>query len=146
MTEVSDKELINLIKEKFPKFIPYWEDYDNYWNCDEDTISDKDIISDEDLISEMIPFVSYVVEVIKSNDTLEIKKIFDFVEFLMSNGNELVQTAIATGFLEYLLSKDPDEIQFIKFRQYLGHKTIEYCRAWDRFTGVYTKGLHDDET
>ncbi len=134
MTEVSDKELMDLLKEKFPKFVPYWEDFINYWKCY------------EDIISQMIPFVDYVAEVIKSMDALKLKEIFDYVEFLMCNGNEQVQIAITTGFLEGLLNKDPDEIQFINFHQYLGHKSIEYCRAYDRFTGAKTKGLHDDET
>jgi len=31
MKEISGKDLINLIKEKFPKFIPYWETYISHW-------------------------------------------------------------------------------------------------------------------
>jgi len=30
MKEISKKDLINLIKEKFPKFNFYWESYINY--------------------------------------------------------------------------------------------------------------------
>jgi hypothetical protein len=132
MEEISDETLINLIKEKFPKFTPYWESYIQDWGLD------------EGVIMKMLPFNEYVVDVIQSQDEKEIKRIFDFVEFLMCNGNDLVQAAIATGFLEGLLNKDPNEIQFIKFRQYLGKETISHCRAWDIFTGVMTKGLHDD--
>lgn len=134
MEKITEYNLISLIKEKFPKFIPYWELYVSDWG------------SDEGIIMKMLPFNEYVVDVIKSEDWNEIKRIFDFVEHLMSNGNESVQNAIATGFLEGLLNKDPKEIQFIKFRKFLGKETISYCRAWDKFTGVMTKGLHDDET
>jgi hypothetical protein len=133
MGEITEDNLINLIKEKFPRFNGYWDSY----------ISDCG--SGDGIIMQMLPFIEYVVEIIKSGDENEIKRIFDLVEFLMCNGNVLVQTAIATGFLEGLLNKDPEEIQFIKFRKYLGKETIGYCRAWDIFTGVMTKGLHDDE-
>ena len=134
MNEITEHNLIFLLKEKFPKCVPFWEVYAGYFE------SDKDII-----ISQMMPFIDYVAGVIKSQDEKEIKRIFEYVEFLMLNGNDYVQAAIATGFLEGLLNYDPHEIQFIKFRQYLGKETIDYCRAWDKFTGVMTKGLHDDE-
>jgi len=59
----------------------------------------------------------------------------------MCNGNEYVKTVIATEFLEALLNKDPDEIQFINFSQYLGKETIGYLRAWNEFNGTETEGL-----
>ena len=133
MTKVSEKELINLIMLKLPKFIPYWETYINYWG------------TDEGIIMQMLPFGKYAVDLLKSKHEKDINLFFDFIEYLMCNGDKLVQAAITTGLLEHLLNNDPDEIQFITFRQYLGYNTLEYCRAWDRFTGVFTKGLHDDE-
>ncbi len=93
----------------------------------------------------MMPFEEYAIDTIKSDDEVEIKKIFDFVEFLLCNGNESVQNAIATSFLEYLMSKDPDELNFSKFAKYLGENAIGYCRAWDKFTGIRTEGLWEEE-
>ena len=129
MEEVSDKELIDLIKEKFPKFIPYWEIY----------VSQRG--DDEDIIMQMMPLTDFVVDVIKSRDEKEIERVFIFIEFLMCKGNDYVQTAIATGFLEDLINYDPDEIQFINFSQYLGKKTISHLRAWNAFHGAKTEGI-----
>lgn len=132
MEEIKENNLMNLFNEKFPKFVPYWDTYVNKWGLD------------MGLCNDVLPFGKYVIYEIKLENYIEIEKIFNFIEFLLCNGNEYVKTAIATCFLEYLLHKDPEEIQFIKFRQYLGKETIAYCRAWDKFTGVMTKGLHDD--
>ena len=119
------------MKEKFLKFPVYWKDYI------------RDFGSDLRLHIQMLPFGEYAIDTIKSNDEVEIKKIFDFVEFLLCNGDESAQNAIATSFLEYLMSKDPDEIKFCKFAKFLGKNALGYCRAWDKFTGVRTEGLWD---
>ncbi|MCP5505396.1 MAG: hypothetical protein H7A38_00755 [Chlamydiales bacterium] len=132
MEEITEKRCIELMKETFPKFLPYWESYI------------KKHGSDDGITIQMLPFCEYTIEVIKSNNEIEIKKIFDFVEFLLCNGNDFVQTGITTSYLEYLMSQDPDEIQFASFVKYLGKNSIEYCRAWDKFTGVKTKGLWED--
>jgi hypothetical protein len=129
MEKISGEKCIELMKENFPKFPAYWEAYI------------RDFGSDLGLTIQMLPFCEYTIDVIKSNDEAEIKKNFDFVEFLLCNGHELVQNAIATSFLEYLMSKDPDEIKFSKFVKFLGKNAIDYCRAWDKFTGVKTEGL-----
>jgi hypothetical protein len=129
MEKISQKNLMNLIKEKFPKFIPYWESYINYWG------------SDLGIIVPTMQLTDYVVDIIKSKDENEIERIFNFIEFLMCNGNEYVQTVIATEFLEGLLNRDPDEIQFINFSQNLGKETIGYLRAWNEFNGTQTEGL-----
>ena len=117
------------MKETFPKFIPYWEEYKGESG------------TDEGFFSQLEPFEEYSLEEIKSGKKAEIKRIFDFVEFLLREGNESVQTAICTGYLEYLMSKDPDEIQFSTFVKYMGEEAIAYCKGWDEFTGVRTKGL-----
>lgn len=132
MKEVSGEKCIELIKEKFPRFLPYWESYI------------KEHGEDNGLHIQMLPFEKYAIDTIKSNDEFEIRKVFNLVEFLICNGNESVQSAMTTSFLEYLMSKDPDEIQFASFVKYLGKNSIEYCRAWDKFTGVKTKGLWED--
>ena len=132
MEEITGEKCIELMKEKFPKFLSYWKSYI------------RDHGSDLGLTIQMMPFEEFTIDVIKSNDELEVKKIFDFVEFLLCNGDESVQNVITTSFLEYLMSKDPDEIQFTSFAKYLGKNSIGYCRAWDKFTGVKTKGIWKD--
>src|SRR6185369_9711627 len=108
MEKIIAKNCINLLKKRFPKFLPYWESYINYWG------------EDQGITIQMIPFSEYAVDTIKANNDIEIKEIFDFVEFLLYNGDDSVQNAIATSFLEYLLSKDPNEIKFSTFSKYLG--------------------------
>jgi hypothetical protein len=130
MEMISDENCIELLKEKFPKFVPYWESY-------------KDFAWDLGLTIRLIPFGDYVIDVIKSDNQEEIKRIFDFVEFLLINGDESVQTCITTGFLEHLLSEDPEQIQFKTFAKFLGPNSISYCKAWDEFCGMRTEGLWD---
>jgi hypothetical protein len=133
MEKISGEKCIALMKENFQKFPVYWDDYIRVFG------------SDEGLTMQTLPFCEYVIDMIKANEEREIKKIFDFVEYLLLEGDDDVQTAMTTAFLEYLVSKDPDEIQFSKFAKYLGENSIGYCRAWDKFTGVKTKGLWEHE-
>jgi len=119
------------MKENFPEFLPYW-----------DSNSEN---HDLGLIIQMMPFGQYAIDVIKAKNELNIKKIFDFVEFLLLNGDESVQTAITTGFLEHLLHRDPEQIKFSTFIQHLGKNAFQYCRAYDKFTGVRTEGLWEKE-
>lgn len=132
MEAITEQNLIKILKEKFPKFIPYWESHINYWGEDDGIVRQASTLTD------------YVVDVVKSQDDNEIERIFDFIEFLMCHANQSAQEAVATGFLEDLLNRDPHEIQLIKVYQHLGEETLAYCRAWDKFTGVFTKGFHDD--
>lgn len=75
---------------------------------------------------------------------LGIKKIFDFVEFLLCNGDESVQNGAATCFLEHLFNIDEAGIKFKTFYPYLGKNSVDYCRGWDEFCGMRTEGLWDD--
>ena len=129
LNHIHDEECIKLIKDKFPDFLPYLESYL------------EDFGSDLGLSIQMIPFGEYTLDQAKSHNDSELKKIFDLVEFLLNQGDESVKDAMATCFLEYLMSKDPDEFKFSTFVRYLGEHSINYCRAWDEFTGVRTEGL-----
>ena len=133
MKKISKEECIELIKEKFPEFIPYWEKFI------------RDFDSEEGIIIQMIPFEEYTLDRMKSHDESELKRIFDLVEFFFCNGDEKVKNAMSTGFLEYLLSQDPDVIKFNTIVKYLGEQSIGYCRAWDRFNGIRTEGLWDEK-
>jgi hypothetical protein len=129
MRKITAENCISLIIERFPKFQIYWDSYV------------KDFGMEQGITIQMLPFSEYVIDVLKFNEKSEIIEIFSFVEFLLYNGDESVKNAITTSFLEYLLSKDPKEIKFSNFSKYLGETTIDYCRAWDKFTGVKTEGL-----
>ncbi|MCH9612094.1 MAG: hypothetical protein S4CHLAM102_05770 [Chlamydiia bacterium] len=93
--------------------------------------------------SHMLPLIEYTVECIHSKNSQSIKNVFDLVETLMIHGDPSLQCAVATSYLEGLLLRDPEEIQFSTFVKYLGKNSVEYCRAWDEFCGVKTEGLSD---
>jgi hypothetical protein len=133
MEKITLEQSLILLKERFPNFIPYWESYTTYWEIYEGSIA------------QMTPFAQYAIEMIKTKNTPEIKRIFEFIEFLLCEGDESVQAGAATIFLEYLLSKDPTEIKFSTFCQYLGKNSLGYCRDWDEYCGVRTDGLWTDE-
>lgn len=72
----------------------------------------------------------------------EFKGVFDLVEVAITQGEESVQNAIATGFLESLQSEsDAGRFDFRSVAHLLGQETVNYCRAWDSFTGCNTRGL-----
>jgi hypothetical protein len=133
MKNISGEQCIELMKETFPHFLHYWDKFI------------QDFGADEGLSIQMIPFGDYAIDMIKSNNVSQIIRIFDFVEYMLIDGDEPVQNAIATSFLEYLQNQDPDEIQFSKFSKYMGKEAIAYCKAWDEFTGCRTEGLWDND-
>jgi hypothetical protein len=72
----------------------------------------------------------------------EMRLIFNLAETFMIEGDERLQTAIATGFLEALLAESSaGRLDFRRIAPFLGKKSREYARAWDQFCGVETDGL-----
>lgn len=68
------------------------------------------------------------------------RDLFGVIEELMIDGDESVQSAVATGLLEALLNEaairgTTDLVSLF------GPNTRAYCQAWDSFTGVNTSGL-----
>ena len=139
MKEITEELCIELLKKELPDFFPYWESYLRDFGPELDGNFELEIHT------HMIPVTEFAVALIKSNNQVEIKKFFDLIEFLLCNGNESVKNAVATGFLEYLMNKSPEEINFSTFYKYMGENAIGYCRAWDEFNGVKTEGLWDKE-
>jgi len=129
MKKITEEQCLNLLKERFPNFIPYWDSSVSCWE------------TTEGMLAQMIPFSQYAEDVLKNNNIVEIKNIFDFVEFLLCGGNESVRNGIATCFLEYLFNIDAAGIKFTSFCQYLGKKSLDYCRVWDKLCGNRTEGL-----
>ena len=126
---IKEEELIIFLIKEFPKFKPYWESFLDNWSMD------------EGITVKIIPFSEYVVDVIKTCDDFLIKQIFTLVEYLTIHGDDYVQAAMTTSFLEHLLNKDPKEIQFKTFAHHMGKESIEYCKAWNEFCGCKTEGI-----
>ena len=74
----------------------------------------------------------------------EIKEIFSLIEFFIDEGNQSVQDAASTCFLENLINSTSwGKLKSETFLCYLGPESKAYCKAWDEFTGVKTEGLWD---
>lgn len=131
MKQITSKKSFKLLKEKFPKFQAYWDSYIKAFG------------EDQGISIQMIPIINYVSDAILLNDNSDLKEILEFVEFLLVRGDESLKNAIATTFLEALLAKDFNEKQFRILSKLLGKESVEYCKAWDEFTGVKTPGLWD---
>jgi hypothetical protein len=97
--------------------------------------------------SDMFAFTNYVTDLIIENKNHdELKSIFEYVEFLLNQGDAEVKEAVATCFLENLInSAASNDISSLKFVNLLGKESKEYCKAWDEFSGTKTEGLWDDE-
>ncbi len=71
----------------------------------------------------------------ENQNTILIKRIFDLIEKFIVEGNDLVQTAATTGFLEAIDHSIPDCIQVSDFKSYLGRESLAYLREYDKFMG-----------
>lgn len=132
MDKITGDECIALFKEKFPGFIPYWNAHVAWWDDD---------ITKIGLHSHMSSVTDYAIDLVNSNDQETTRLFFEFIEYLQDAGDEDVQTAICTSLLENLQNAGPEKVQFPTFVHLLGPQSIEYCKAWDTFTGVRTEGL-----
>ncbi len=77
-----------------------------------------------------------------SMDRSELANVLSTIEELLVHGTQSVKEAVATGALECILhTADTDAFDIAILLPFLGRESKEYCRAWDEFTGVKTKGL-----
>jgi|GEM_PF-786145 len=129
MNEITEHNLINSIKEKFPKSHSFWQVYFNKWGLN------------TSVGNQMEPFVEYIVNEIKSENYDEVENIFNYIEFLLCNGDGLVQVVVENCFLVPLIYKNNNEIQFLKFSKYLGKETLDFLRTWLKLDGTFIKGL-----
>jgi len=135
---------VDLILQEFPQSIPFFSSQQI------DEIQDVNEFCEQpqrkSLHGEMAEFSDYVSELLQ-NDTESqyIKDIFTFMEYLLAEGDDMVQNTVATCFLENILNRTPLDIQPHTFVPYLGKLSREYCKAWDSFTGVYTSRLWEEE-
>ncbi len=123
---------VEIILRNFPGFQISWDKHLEYW--DEDTRS---------ICIDMSHFSNYTKTLLTEGKDKNLREIFDLIENFMANGDEEIKSVTATCFLENLQNSIRDEIIIRKFVRYLGKESIEYCKAWDEFTGVKTVGLWD---
>ena len=130
------------IIEELPDLLQttHWEDHYVFMNYEDTQESMK-------LCGVMNALTCYAEDILNmSYITIEkqqkIEKIFSVIEFFLNEGDNNVKDASATCFLENLLNDaSSGRVKSEMFVHYLGIKSIAYCKAWDEFTAVKTKGL-----
>lgn len=127
---ISKKNCMNLIIKEFSGFQEKWNKHLDYWEDDE-----------RGLCIDISEFSEYAAELIASRRLDLLPKIFNFIEVLMTEGDQDVQNAAATCFLEHLINITPEKISTDSFIPLLGTESRAYCKAWDEFTEVQTVGL-----
>lgn len=122
---------MRIILQKVPEFISDWKEHLMFWNGDE-----------PGLCNDLSAFSTFVIENLAKMDEERKAEVFNVIEYLLLEGEQCVQEAVATCFLENLQnSAEPNKFPTLSFVSYLGQKSREYCLAWDEFTGAKTDGL-----
>lgn len=132
---VSETEALKSILTKFPDFESYWKkESQDLWGEDNQNIT-----------SAISSFSHYIRDMLIQNDEANeylIARSFQMAEWLMNEGTKEVKDAVATCFLENLINAVGwGKFPASRFVHLLGKESKKYCRAWDEFTGVKTKGL-----
>jgi len=129
---INEAKCIEIILTSYPEFQNgLWKEYLEDWG--DDTPGFWNNIS---------TFSHFAIELLKKDSSL-VPGIFQLAEELLESGNDNVQNAICTCFLENIINATPEEVAPKKFVPFLGKKSKEYCKWWDEFTGVKTDGLWD---
>lgn len=64
--------------------------------------------------------------------------VFSYIEEFLNDDSNLLQEIICTGFLERLMNDaSAERIDFYLLAEYLGDKSLAYCRAYNEFTGNF---------
>ncbi|MBY6034992.1 hypothetical protein KUV59_17595 [Marinobacter daepoensis] len=120
------KELAEFLSE-FPE---YWVSEESAFNFGGDS-SLHGVFSD---------FSTLVIDRLESGTLENPTKLFSYIELVVVRGGEPANAA-CTCFLENILNRVPDFIEPESFVPYLGKRSADFCRGWDKFTGVKTHGL-----
>lgn len=127
-------EATKIILNKFPDF----QSYADYQECLERYQGEE-----VSFCGVMSAFTSYVIDFyLLSGNCKALYEVFDMIESFVNNGDQSVQDGAATCFLENLINiSSHGDFSPVTFVPYLGKESKEYCKAWDKFTGVQTEGL-----
>ena len=80
----------------------------------------------------------YTKDLIQQKKSDDVKHLMEIAEILLEYGSENLYNAVATCYIENLVNtafNSPDRVSFDSFVPYLGPKSKEYCRYWDKFMG-----------
>ena len=136
-------EATKTVIEKFPdlKKSEHWVYYCSVMGYKDGEKS----LSSSGLMTILTDYVNDILNMscITTEKVKELEEIFSLVEYFLNEGEFSVKAAAATCFLENLINyTSAGTLAPEKLIPYLvGKKSIEYCKAWDEFTGVKTPGL-----
>lgn len=100
-------DAILLLKTSCKEIDPYWQEYMDYWQDDEE----RGFLNDISVISR------YIVERFALGKTDDFKEIFDAYEYISKHGNEAAKELAIIGFLEGIL--------YLSSRQKFGDHALE---------------------
>jgi hypothetical protein len=127
---ITSNQCMELILLSFPGFRERWNEWVAWWDGEESGLS-----------NDMAEFSRYVADLIIQGQNEDLPQIFDYIETLMVEGDNEVKNAAATCFLENLINRSDRSFSPLSFTPLLGPESRDYCKGWDEFTGVKTKGL-----
>ena len=128
---ITKQDCMNYILQNVPDYLSRWQAHQLYWGHEE-----------AGLCNDIADFSHFVNDLFSEQKSRELKTIFSMVERLLTEGDEEVQTAIATCFLENLMNRTGSAgIQPAAIVPLLGKNSVVYCKAYNNFTGVSIVGL-----
>jgi hypothetical protein len=128
---ITKDQCISAILERFPDFMSAWQAHRDWWGGEE-----------AGLCNDVAAFGDFIEGRIAAGYVSDLAEVMAFLEELLVDGDEDIQTAVTTCCLENLLNDvSAVRISAESFTHLLGPKSREYCRAWDAFTGVRTPGV-----
>jgi len=133
---VFEHDCAEIMLKEFPEFVASseWYSYLDFW---------KDSDNKPGLCSKFSEFSLFTMRLLNEDPSQNILiKIFKFIERMLEEGDQIVGDCAATCFLENLINHaSHGSVQASSFIPLLGLKSREYCKAWDKFTGVQTPRL-----
>jgi hypothetical protein len=129
---IQTEDILELITDCYPEFGPRWNEGSLFWPEEGQMPTACGILSE---------FSYLIAEQLEEERVSNIPSVFALIERFLAEGSEEVKDAAATCFLENLHNRVPEEIAATFFVPFLGPRSREYCRAWDRFCGTETEGL-----
>lgn len=120
--------------EELSVFIP---NFHEYWNSD---LALSNFGAESTVFGVFGEFSTLVIDQLKNGAMDNAEALFTYIEGVVKSGGEPANAA-CTCFLENILNQVPGDIKPESFVPFLGYESAEFCRGWDEFTGIKTRGL-----
>ena len=115
-----------------PDFAAVWDDECDLWTSDDGSFTVHGVFG---------VFSHYIADRLTRRADPELRKVFEYVESKLADDDSEVGNAACTCFLENLMNRVPETIPPRHIVPLLGPKSRQFCRAWDQWCGMKTKGL-----